>query len=75
VPGVEYVDVDLLDTIDEEQAIAILSAKDGALGTLVGVPRVVVHAARLEDGVISPAQLAYLQPQVPETLILNEVKS
>ncbi len=36
--------------------------------------RLKVNLAGLEDGVIRPAQLAFLTPDVPETLILNQIK-
>ncbi|NHB84419.1 hypothetical protein G7085_06875 [Tessaracoccus sp. HDW20] len=35
--------------------------------------RIEVGTARLEGGVIQPAGLAYLQPGVPDCLILNEI--
>ena len=36
--------------------------------------RLRVNMAALEDGVIHPAQLAFLTPDVPETLILNRIE-
>ena len=86
VTGVEYVDVDtfggipervldngvrrLLDPAeiaDEVQAIVEQSGSEGP------AHRVSVNLADFEDQVLRPAQLAYLSPLVPATLILNEV--
>ncbi len=46
-----------------------------ALGKVIKEPlsRVTVNLAGFEAGVIRPAQLAYLTPDVPETLILNQI--
>ena len=35
--------------------------------------RVLVHPARLVDGVVLAAELAFLQPGVPDSLILNQI--
>ncbi|HYD82101.1 MAG TPA: putative baseplate assembly protein [Paucimonas sp.] len=88
VPGVDYVDLDLLDAIDEARVIARLARQaetaDGGRaggggrigGGMPAVPRgrVRAHAARIERNAIRPAQLAFLQPGVPDTLLLNEVR-
>lgn len=36
-------------------------------------PRIIVNMADYEDGAIRPAQLAFLTPDVPATLILNQI--
>jgi hypothetical protein len=82
VPGVAYVDVDALGGIDERN-------KDGSVRTpneLIGAAqkiltpdqRVRVNLPELPHGAagrIRPAQLAYLPPEVPDTLILNLIES
>ncbi len=88
VTGVEYVDVDIFGGIaekiadsdtgarrlrtpaeiaDEVQAIVELSSSKGP------AHRVSVNLADFEGQDLRPAQLAYLNPLVPATLILNEV--
>ena len=84
VPGVRYVDVQALDALDQDTIIANLpdpsNPNQGDLATRLGLsPRPVIPLAlaRYErsaaDGSVTlrPAQIAYLTPDVPETLILN----
>jgi hypothetical protein len=80
VRGVAYVDVDVFGGAPEKKV-------DGAQRRLLTpeeileevrklttpAPRVPVNLAGFEGGVIRPAQLAYLTPDVPETLILNQI--
>ena len=101
VPGVEYVDLDILHTLGESQLTAgvatlvadsppnQLARRDGrhAAGTLpdgtlpdgtlpvpAGPPRrIAVAPDRVESGTALPAQLAWFQAAVPDSLILNEV--
>jgi hypothetical protein len=73
VRGVEFVDLDTLDAIDEATVVARLAGDLTAPATL-GLGRVVASPARLVDGVVRRAQLAYLSPRVPDSLILNEVQ-
>jgi hypothetical protein len=92
VPGVDYVDLDFLRAVTEEDVVRQLSSQTAAnqgatssgrspLPPAIGdrSPRralpapVVVWPARIVDGAIARAQLAYLQPSIPDTLILNEV--
>jgi hypothetical protein len=99
VPGVAYVDLDLLDTVSEREAadperltikLRRLAGQPfdeferfetPALGhnlppgrALRGVARrVVVQMARVQGGGILPAQLAVLEPELPDTLILTEL--
>ncbi|HEY9422793.1 MAG TPA: putative baseplate assembly protein, partial [Thermoanaerobaculia bacterium] len=64
VPGVDFVDIDTFASRNPED----LS------GELEQPP--LVRPARVDaDGAIHPAQLLYLSPEVPETLILKERKS
>lgn len=81
VPGVEYVDLDVLRTISEADLVDQLdgdqsgdgdSEDAGASAQTAQPARVRVAPARM-DGRIRPSQLAYLQPTVADTLILNEV--
>ena len=75
VPGVQYVDLDDLSAIAEESLVAGIAGESPAPLQL-SADTVRVRPARLgDDGRILPAQLAYLQPAVPDTLILNEVKA
>ena len=66
VPGVDYVDLDTLDSIDESK-----------LGkpTLSNLPRVNAEFARFDKskGKILPAQLLFLSAEAVETLILEEI--
>jgi hypothetical protein len=77
VEGVEYVDVDKFDALDEQQVQDGLSGE--ALGEAMKLKdRIQVHWAQLvssgtdSETVILPAQFAYFSPDVPDTIILNE---
>lgn len=86
VAGVAYVDVDVLNSISEAELSnsQLLSDKLAALASTKPDPYVTVRLAETVvqaegkrhstavDG-IYPAQLAFLTPDVPDTLILNEV--
>ena len=49
--------------------------KYGTFDKTVGVrQRLQVNVADYEKGAIRPAQLAFLSPDVPATLILNQIK-
>jgi hypothetical protein len=37
-------------------------------------PRVPVNLAGVKDGAMRPAQLAYLTPDVADTLVINQIK-
>ncbi|MBT2145768.1 MULTISPECIES: putative baseplate assembly protein [unclassified Rhodanobacter] len=88
VRGVAWVDVDAFGSLDEATLLAGFGAGgdndkhgDGAsltthaattIATTVS-PRVQVLPARYDDnGALRPAQLAYLPPNVPDTLLLQE---
>jgi hypothetical protein len=88
VTGVAYVDVDVLHSLSEAEITdaKLLKEKLAKLETpaqpegyiRVGLARVNAYydpKASLPTSRILPAQLAYLMPNVPDTLILNEVKS
>jgi hypothetical protein len=96
VEGVDYVDVDLLETVSETDALdpETLAARLDALAAASGAERAPVggceddarpkqrlftEPARVDPVVsdpalrIRPAQLAYLNADLPDTLILTEV--
>jgi Baseplate J-like protein len=93
VPGVAYVDVDLLRGIPEKVVDSLhpgqrrlitpgeiadivslpFTEKDGQQPIKEPVPRILVNLAGYEDGAIRPAQLAFLTPDVPATLVLNQI--
>ncbi len=74
--GVAYVDVDILDAIPENASLEELTK---LAETLSLRPRLVAHMARVNpsatdpDEHIQPAELVYLSPDVPDTLILTEL--
>ena len=80
VEGVVYVDVDVFDSISETELGSqnLLKAKLGQLQT-TEKPGPYVRAAlarpqRLPpQPPILPAQIAYLSPDVPDTLLLNSI--
>jgi len=75
--GVDYVDVDLLDSIAEDAALADLT---NLLSTLSLRQRITVRTGRVDYNAtdpaqrLLPAQIAYLNPDVPDTLILTEIE-
>jgi hypothetical protein len=82
VEGVAWVDVDLLDGVSETDAADpdTLAAKlEGLTAGDQPKQRVVVHPARIDPAAADPAplirraQLAYLNPALPDTLLLTEV--
>ncbi len=78
VPGVSYVDLDVLDAVPEDARLSDLA---DLANTLALHDRIPVQLARLDPNVTSlprpvlPAQLAYLSPDIPDTLILTELTS
>lgn len=86
VPGVAYVDLDVLKTLQREDLTSGLAWLRGGLpggNVTPGVParrggalprRIAVLPDRVDGGIALPAQLAYLQAAVPDSLILNEVQ-
>ncbi len=85
VAGAAYVDVDLLGGVSEKNETGTLRTPKEIAGevqrmiakskTTGPTPRVKVNLAEAVNGVVRPAQLAFLTPDVEATLILNEVKS
>jgi predicted phage baseplate assembly protein len=78
VPGVAYVDVDALEatTAGSEEELKELSQRLAEAGQNPPNSRIVTDFARYgADGKIEPAQLAFLLPEVPDTLILKEITS
>ena len=87
VEGVDYVDVDRLDALSQDRIVANLENLDSVIDAnrpanrVVLADRVPVEFARLDraqsdpDRRIRSAQLAYLSPAVPDTLILTEITS
>lgn len=95
VPGVAYVDVDLLGTIPEKKVDGntrrLLTPDEitNSINDLLlqrqseqGLPdieksqpptRLPVGPTVVEDGTIQPARLAILSPEVPDSLILNQI--
>jgi hypothetical protein len=88
VDGVDLVDIDLLDGIAETDATdpEVLADRLDALGASAAEAtpppdRVRAETTRLDSGpasserTIRPAQIAYLNPELPATLILTELTS
>ena len=80
VPGVSYVDLDLLDTIDEERVIQELTtpSPQGIAAGLTLRHRIRAHLARLvrtPQPQFVPAELAVLRASVPETLVITEISA
>jgi hypothetical protein len=84
VPGVRYVDIQALDALDQATILANLpdpsNPQQNDLSTRLGLkPRAAIplNLAYFDRGdaamppSLKPAQLAYLTPSVPETLIVN----
>lgn len=86
VAGVDYVELEILDAPDEERVIAALDRPPGAppppgIGSLgpgnlsfvkVELAHVDPNATDLAKRIV-PAQLAFLNPDLPDTLILREL--
>ncbi len=88
VVGVDYVDVDVVAGIPEkkldgvvrriltpEEIVAAVNALLGKNNSERPQPRIAVNLADKEGGIFRPDQIAYLTPDVPDTLILTELKS
>ena len=76
VPGVAYVDLEILDAVTEKTTPAELEHLAETLALQDHIP---VHLARPDPNQITaprpilPAQIAYLSPEIPDTLILTEL--
>ena len=97
VPGVAFVDMDILDAVDQPKLLNALdvihqqelqAAVNGVqpnetqdlvkllnLQVRQVVPSFLARTVRNQPGVILPAQLVFLSPDVPDTLIINELTS
>jgi predicted phage baseplate assembly protein len=80
VRGVSYVDVDVFGGVAEkitDSGVRRLQTPQEILDAVQGLtapaPRVPVNLAAFQNGTLHPAQLAYLTPEVPATLILNQI--
>lgn len=73
VRGVDYVDLDVFDVISE--AALLDSFKSEQAGTLGLKRRIPISLGASENGVLLPAQIAYLSPEVADTLILQEISA
>jgi hypothetical protein len=80
VPGVAYVDVDTFDSVPETTPPEDLANLAETLqGPDQPKPRIPVRLAWIDSDTdvpedrIRPAQLAYLSPEIPDTLILSEL--
>ncbi len=70
VKGVVYVNVDVLDSVDEGTTYELEQLAD----VLILEERILVEMGRIETPrIIRPAQIAYLSPDVADTLILEEI--
>ena len=82
VEGVAYVDVDVFGGVAEKNADGtvqtpkeILDAAQAIVSRVKPEQRVQVNLPELSREAIRPAQLAYLTPDVPDTLILNPIEN
>lgn len=73
VRGVDYVDLDVFDVISEGDVLESFKAEQAAALTLK--PRIAISAGSGEGGHLRPAQIAYLSPEVADTLILQEISA
>jgi hypothetical protein len=83
VPGVSYVDVDALDGIAERNPAGLLRTPNELIGAAQGiakpapaqrVPVNLPEISKTSADPIRPAQIAYLAPEIPDTLILNLIE-
>ena len=75
VRGVDFADVDVFDQIVGSVDPAVLAKQAHDLAHCQPKACVAARLARVEAGALRPAQLVYLSPEVPDTLILKELKS
>lgn len=78
VAGVAFVDLQILDSVAEDATAADLANLTDSLALHDDVPAALArpnpHPARYPTDSILSAELVYLSPALPDTLILNEVK-
>jgi len=81
VEGVAYVDMDKFDWIDETKVIEHLSGGPSLGDSVMRKERISVALALIDANEIDaakrikPAEIAYLSPSVPDTIILTEISS
>lgn len=74
IEGVDYVDVDVFDTLDSEQVAEGVTSGGTDLGLKAKICARGAHYS--EDGrSIVAAGLVYLSPDIPDTLLLQEIKA
>jgi hypothetical protein len=71
VRGVDYVDLDVFDVISEGDVLNNFKSEQAAALTLK--QRIVISSGSGEGGNLRPSQIAYLSPDVADTLILQEI--
>lgn len=71
VRGVDYVDLDVFDVISEGDVLANFKSEQAAALTLKA--RIPISSGTFAGGALRPAQIAYLSPEVADTLILQEI--
>ncbi len=81
IEGVAYVDVDKFDWVDEQKVVEHLGGRE-SLGLIIERrERIPVSLAMIDTNEtnpaarIKPAQLAYMSPDIPDTIILSEISS
>lgn len=74
IEGVAYVDLDTLGPIEQSQIIDPTGEQDD-FGTphVAGIEPIVPKFARLDKGILLPAQIAYLPPALADLFILTEI--
>jgi hypothetical protein len=81
VEGVAYVDVNKFDWVDDQKVIDHLAGNTSLADAIERKERIPVSLARIDvDEVdpakrIKPAALAYMSPDVTDTIILSEITS
>ncbi|MDI1292340.1 MAG: putative baseplate assembly protein [Methylobacter sp.] len=83
VPGVDYIDIEAFGGLPEKELVSgqRRPLTPGQIAERVQQiaeqeslkPYLPVNLAKSEGGVIRPAQMAFLSPDVPESLILNQI--
>ena len=81
VEGVAFVDVNKFDWVDEQKVVEHLAGNTSLADIIERKERIPVSLGRIDmDEVdpakrIKPAELAYMSPDVPDTIILSEITS
>ncbi len=81
VEGVAYIDIDKFDWIDEKKVVEHLGGGKSLGEIIARRERIPVSLALVDTNEtnpaqrIKPAQIAYLSPSIPDTIILSEISS